>query len=150
MKITRLLRAIIRPHMDDRMGDISTVHRSSVSQTGSRSLSDGTTCILPITTAATSGWHTAMTFWAPGQCTETVSCHSTTRFAGHVASPDVQVDRRAPDSPVLPRCRYCQWRWRPQATRVALSPDGLHFTAGAELLGRPYFRVFQWDDITML
>ena len=32
-----------------------------------------------------------------------------------------------------------------QATRVALSEDGLHFTALPALLGRPYFRVLQWD-----
>src|SRR2546427_7562888 len=33
-----------------------------------------------------------------------------------------------------------------QATRVALSEDGLHFTAHPALLGRPYFRVFQWGS----
>src|SRR5689334_4560094 len=58
---------------------ISTVHRSSAFQTGSKSHSGDTICILPITTAATSGWHTATTFWAHGPCTEMAYCHSTTR-----------------------------------------------------------------------
>jgi hypothetical protein len=34
----------------------------------------------------------------------------------------------------------------PQATRVAIPQDGLHFTALPELLRRPYFRVFRWSD----
>jgi len=68
------------------------------------------------------------------------------RFAGHVASPDVHVDH------AQRRIRmYYHGSDTPsagggeQATRVALSEDGLHFTALPELLGRPYFRVFQWD-----
>jgi len=68
------------------------------------------------------------------------------RFAGHVASPDVHVDQ------VQRRIRmYYHGSDTPsagggaQATRVALSEDGLHFTAFPGLLGRPYFRVFQWD-----
>jgi hypothetical protein len=32
-----------------------------------------------------------------------------------------------------------------QTTRVALSADGLHWTARLETLGRPYFRVFPWE-----
>jgi hypothetical protein len=33
-----------------------------------------------------------------------------------------------------------------QMTRVALSPDGLHFTVQEELLGVSYFRVFRWNE----
>jgi hypothetical protein len=68
------------------------------------------------------------------------------RFAGHVASPDVHVDH------AQQRIRmYYHGSDTPsagggaQATRVALAEDGLHFTALPALLGRPYFRVFQWD-----
>src|SRR5262245_31184586 len=67
------------------------------------------------------------------------------RFAGHVASPDVHVDHaqqrirmyyHGADTPSVGRGA--------QATRVALSEDGLHFAALPGLLGRPYFRVFPW------
>ncbi len=62
--------------------------------------------------------------------------------ADHIASPDVHVDddrreivmyyhgRQSAESPG-------------QETRVALSPDGLNFTARPEVLGAPYFRVFR-------
>jgi len=67
------------------------------------------------------------------------------RFAGHVASPDVHVDH------AQQRIRmYYHGADTPsaggsaQATRVALSEDGLHFTALPGLLGLPYFRVFPW------
>jgi len=33
----------------------------------------------------------------------------------------------------------------PQCTRVALSSDGLNFTAQPQVLGIAYFRLFQWD-----
>jgi hypothetical protein len=68
------------------------------------------------------------------------------RFAGHVASPDVHVDHiqrqirlyyHGSDTP--------SGAGGEQATRVALSADGLHFTARPEKLGPPYFRVFHWD-----
>ncbi len=60
----------------------------------------------------------------------------------HIASPDVHVDhgrreivmyyhgKQSVDAPG-------------QETRVALSPDGVNFTAQPEVLGAPYFRVFQ-------
>lgn len=68
------------------------------------------------------------------------------RFAGHVASPDVHVDHE------LRRIRmYFHGSevasgvpGADQYTRVALSSDGLHFEAKTERLGRPYFRVFAW------
>ena len=69
------------------------------------------------------------------------------RFAGHVASPDVHVDHAQRQIRM-----YYHGSETPsggggeQATRVALSEDGLHFTAHPALLGRPYFRVFQWGS----
>lgn len=71
-------------------------------------------------------------------------------FAGHVASPDVHVDDRArrirmyfhgADQP-------SGVAGAPQASRVALSNDGLRFAAEQPLLGRPYFRVFEWQGST--
>ena len=72
------------------------------------------------------------------------------RFAGHVASPDVHVDHD------LRRIRmYFHGSEVPsgvpgadQYTRLALSSDGLHFEASTERLGRPYFRVFAWGGYT--
>ncbi len=60
----------------------------------------------------------------------------------HIASPDVHVDHEA---------RQIRMYFhggapapgKPQETRVALSPDGLNFTAMPEILGAPYFRAFQ-------
>ena len=67
-------------------------------------------------------------------------------FAGHVASPDVHVDE------AQRRIRlYYHGSDLPgdgggeQATRVALSADGLHFTARPAKCGLPYFRVFRWN-----
>ena len=66
-------------------------------------------------------------------------------FAGHIASPDVHVDDEhrqirmyfhGADSPTE--------KGGEQSTRVALSQDGLEFTARPELLGNPYFRAFRW------
>jgi hypothetical protein len=71
-------------------------------------------------------------------------------FAGHLASPDLHVDEEAgrirmyfhgADAPSGVNAG-------PQYTRVALSDDGLSFTAGNELLGRPYFRAFAWNGAT--
>ncbi len=65
-------------------------------------------------------------------------------FEHHIASPDVLIDeearrlvmyfhgRRLADGP-------------DQGTRVSVSDDGLTFRARPEVLGRPYFRVFQHD-----
>jgi len=68
-------------------------------------------------------------------------------FGGHIASPDVIVDDEARqirlyfhggDVPTGDQA--------PQFTRVALSSDGLHFTARPEILGRPYMRSVQYKD----
>jgi hypothetical protein len=67
-------------------------------------------------------------------------------FAGHVASPDVHVDHAQRQIRL-----YYHGADTPsggggkQTSRIALSADGLHFTARPEHLGLPYFRVFHWD-----
>jgi aminoglycoside phosphotransferase (APT) family kinase protein len=60
----------------------------------------------------------------------------------HIASPDVHVDTA---SGVI-RMYYhgLQTDTREQYTRVATSSDGISFEARPELLGRPYFRAFEY------
>ncbi len=65
--------------------------------------------------------------------------------AEHIASPDVHIDDEARQI----RMYYHGKRsleGAAQETRVALSADGLNFTANPEVLGNPYFRVFQHDN----
>lgn len=62
----------------------------------------------------------------------------------HIASPDVHVDHDRQ------QIRMYYHGGRPvggtqQETRVAVSSDGLSFSAKPEVLGNPYFRVFKWD-----
>ncbi len=61
----------------------------------------------------------------------------------HIASPDVHVDNEAH------QIRMYYHGGGPtrghQVSRVALSADGLNFKARPDILGRPYFRVFQWS-----
>ena len=70
---------------------------------------------------------------------------SASRFAGHLASPDVHVDN---DSRQIRL--YFHGAETPtgmessQLTRVAVAADGLAFTTGAEDLGLPYMRVFEY------
>jgi len=62
-------------------------------------------------------------------------------FQRHIASPDVHVDegeRRI-------RMYYHGVLEHGQMSRLALSTDGLRFTARPEILGPSYFRVFSWD-----
>ncbi|MCD6290491.1 MAG: hypothetical protein J7M34_08310 [Anaerolineae bacterium] len=75
---------------------------------------------------------------------------------GHVASPDVHVDEKRHEirmyyhGPVMQEeelhDRYTDSYpfLGMQRSRVALSKDGIHFTARPEVLGAPYFRVFRW------
>jgi hypothetical protein len=64
-------------------------------------------------------------------------------FDAHIASPDVHVldDRREIRMYYHGCCRPVPPR---QATRLATSPDGLNFTAHAEVLGSSYWRAFRW------
>lgn len=67
-------------------------------------------------------------------------------FAGHIASPDVIIDDDRREFRLYYHgADHVSVVGGNQWTRMALSPDGLTFTARLEALGRPYFRVFQWD-----
>lgn len=62
----------------------------------------------------------------------------------HIASPDIHVDHESQ------QIRMYFHGGKPvggsdQETRIALSDDGLNFTAQPEVLGLPYFRVFQHE-----
>lgn len=139
---------IIRPHMDARMGD--NINGPSLVRAPSwveRPLGryylyfahhDGRYIRLAYADDLLGPW----TMYEPG-----VLPLEDALFAGHVASPDVHVDEarrevrlyyHGADHPSRVANSH-QW------TRVALSTDGLHFTARPERLGAPYFRVFQWD-----
>ncbi len=65
------------------------------------------------------------------------------RFINHIASPDVHVDC---ESRQIRMYYHGVVEGRGQMTRVALSSDGLRFTAQEELLGVPYFRVFRRNE----
>ena len=64
------------------------------------------------------------------------------QFKQHIASPDVHVDEQRKEirmyfhGPTITR--------KGQYTGVAVSKDGLKFHASDEILGKFYFRVFQW------
>jgi len=63
----------------------------------------------------------------------------------HIASPDVHVDH---DRRKIVMYFHGLEEAGRQATRVALSDDGIAFDALPELLGRTYFRVFRHDGAT--
>jgi hypothetical protein len=64
-----------------------------------------------------------------------------TGFQKHIASPDVLVDHERRQVRMYFHGRTGKVR---QATRVALSPDGIAFKVLPEVLGPAYFRVFRW------
>jgi hypothetical protein len=74
-------------------------------------------------------------------------------FVKHLASPDLLVDddrrelRLYYHGPQAERDRQPGQRYahHSQATRVALSRDGLRFEPRDEVLGAPYMRVFRWQ-----
>jgi hypothetical protein len=139
---------IIRPHMDDRMGDnINGPSLIRVPDWVEQPLGqyylyfahhDGCYIRLAYSDEILGPWTTYRDGVLP---------LPEARFAGHVASPDVHVDHAQRQIRM-----YYHGSETPsggggeQATRVALSEDGLHFTAHPALLGRPYFRVFQWGS----
>jgi len=61
----------------------------------------------------------------------------------HIASPDAWVDN---DNRQIRLYYHGRLQNGLQRTRVALSPDGLNFTARAEILALPYLRLFRHDD----
>jgi hypothetical protein len=139
---------IIRPHMDDRMGD--NINGPSLIRApgwvknplGQYYLyfahHDGRYIRLAYSNSLLGPW----TIYRDG-----VLPLPDAIFTGHVASPDVHMDQaqrqirlyyHGSDTP--------SGGGREQTTRVAVSSDGLHFTALPEKLGRPYFRVFEWQE----
>lgn len=60
----------------------------------------------------------------------------------HIASPDAHVDHQEREI----RMYYHGPTVGGQKSRVAISKDGIHFTARPEILGEPYFRVFRWRE----
>ena len=60
----------------------------------------------------------------------------------HVASPDIHIDD---DAREIRMYYHGVWSSREQRSKVALSSDGLNFTARDEVLGYSYFRAFRWD-----
>ena len=66
-------------------------------------------------------------------------------FANHIASPDVHVDAENRQIRMyFHGVDLTAGDSRRQQSRVALSENGLDFAVRPELLGNPYFRVFQW------
>ncbi len=59
----------------------------------------------------------------------------------HVASPDIHMDG---DAREIRMYYHGVYSGKDQRSKVALSHDGLDFTARDEVLGYSYFRVFQW------
>lgn len=63
----------------------------------------------------------------------------------HIASPDVHVD---PSGRRIVMYFHGLDGVGTQVSRVALSPDGVEFTAQPEILGRSYMRIFRHDGMT--
>ena len=59
----------------------------------------------------------------------------------HIASPDVHLDDERREFRMY---YHGIQRDRTQVTRLATSPDGIHFTGGEEVFGPSYFRVFRY------
>ena len=67
-------------------------------------------------------------------------------FCGHIASPDVHVDHDERQIRMyFHGSDTSTGQGGEQSTRVAISVDGIDFKANPEVLGNPYWRVFEWD-----
>jgi hypothetical protein len=66
-------------------------------------------------------------------------------FFDHIASPDVHVDH-ANKRFIMYYHGHLEETGSSQRTRVAVSDDGIRFTAAPEILGAPYFRVFEHQE----
>jgi hypothetical protein len=65
-----------------------------------------------------------------------------TACKGHIASPDIHIDEQKRE---IRMYFHGPPKSSPgQKTYLALSLDGLHFTASTKILGEAYFRVFPW------
>ena len=136
---------IIRPHMDDRMG--SNVNGPSLirvpdwveSPLGKYYLYFGHHQGDYIRLAYAADLAGPWTMHRPG-----VLDLADSHFLSHVASPDLIVLEQGHEIRMYYHgCGLPDGG--PQAERVAVSSDGLHFTAREEILGRPYWCVFWWD-----
>lgn len=139
---------IIRPHMDDRMGD--NVNGPSLIEVpdwlpdplGRYYLyfghHDGHYIRLAYADDLAGPWHMHEAGVLPLE---------RSLFAGHIASPDVMVDTDAKRIRLYYHgAEVPTGVQAPQFTRVAVSEDGLSFTAQPEVLGRPYMRVIRHAD----
>ena len=147
MKVRRLDdNPIIRPHMDDRMGD--NINGPSLIRVpgwvrnplGRYYLyfahHQGTYIRLAFADSLEGPWR----IHSPG-----VLDLEDSFFDAHIASPDVHVlDDRREIRMYYHGCSLPEWS--NQVTRVAASPDGIDFTAHPEILGSCYWRVFQWRE----
>jgi len=139
---------IIRPHMDDRMGEnvngpsLIRVPDWVATPLGRYYLYFAHHDGHYIRLAYADDLHGPWKMHTPG-----VLPLEATGFAGHIASPDVHVDHgerrirmyfHGSDQPSAPGRG-------PQFSRVAVSGDGLRFRSAGENLGAPYFRVFAWE-----
>ena len=147
MKVRRLDgNPIIRPHMDDRMGD--NINGPSLIRVpgwvrnplGRYYLyfahHQGTYIRLAFADSLEGPWR----IHSPG-----VLDLEDSFFDAHIASPDVHVlDDRREIRMYYHGCSLPEWS--NQVTRVAASPDGIDFTAHPEILWSCYWRVFQWRE----
>ncbi len=135
---------IIRPNMDDRMGDnINGPSLIRVPGWVSNPLGryylyfahhQGTYIRL----AYADNLEGPYTMYTPG-----VLDLAQSHFTEHVASPDVVI--REDRNEIWMYYHGCCIPHPPwQATRLAVSSDGIHFRAGEEILGSAYWRTFQW------
>jgi hypothetical protein len=138
---------IIRPHMDDRMGD--NINGPSLIKAPSWvkhplgtyylyfAHHNGAYIRLACANNVEGPWKTHR---------EGVLPLSVSGYAGHVASPDVHVDEEREEVRMYFHGSDTETAGGGmQTTRVALSTDGLSFKTVGEPLGPAYFRVFRWD-----
>ena len=72
---------------------------------------------------------------------------NTSLFAGHIASPDVYLDPEKREFRLYYHGSNTSSEENgAQSTRVAVSSDGINFSAYPQQIGEPYMRVFRWDN----
>ena len=139
---------MIRPNMDDRMGDnINGPSLIKVPDWVERPLGkyylyfghhDGRYIRLAYADDAGGPWQ----MYSPG----TLDINDS-YFKGHIASPDVHVDQVTQEIRMyFHGSDTTTGQGGEQSTRLAISSDGINFRANSEILGNPYWRVFEWGD----
>ena len=138
---------IIRPNMDDRIGDnINGPSLIRVPEWLSEPLGRyylyfahhrGTYIRLSYADELAGPWQT----YTPG-----VLDLSERHFTHHIASPDVHVDHEERRLLMYFHGLHEDAEGRSQETRVSLSPDGKHSEVPPKRLGNSYFRIFRWRD----